>query len=58
MVIQSHVEKKLGQVFALGDPVLQFAPNDGWRLRIHVPEGAAIDVARLQQGTFASKARP
>lgn len=58
MVIQSHVEKKLGQVFSLGDPVLQFASHDGWRLRIHVPEGAALELARRQHGTFTSKARP
>jgi multidrug resistance efflux pump len=58
MIIQSGFDKRLGQVFSQGDPVLQFAPHDGWMLNIHVPENAAIYVEPDQVGVFSSAARP
>jgi hypothetical protein len=58
MVVQSHFDKRLGQVFAQGESVLQFAPNNGWMLEIEVPEHIAILVKPGQGGWFASAACP
>ena len=50
--------ERLGQVFAQGDPILEFAPHGGWQLRVLVPESAATDVTPQQIGTFVAAARP
>ena len=57
-IIDSRVEKKMGQVMAQGDPLLEFAPESGWKLLIFVPEAAAIYVDSQQEGGFASAAKP
>lgn len=57
-IIRCSLEKKLGQVFAQGDPVLQFAPDSGWFLDIRIPESVAVHIEPGQAGAFASTARP
>ncbi len=57
-IVQSDVDNRLGQVFAQGDPILQFAPDDGWTLLVYLPEDVASYVAPGDSGVFISAARP
>lgn len=56
MVVQSHVDKRLGQVFSQGQPVLEFAPHQGWELEVQVPESIATLITPAQSGHFVSAA--
>ena len=57
-IVQCDVDNRLGQVFAQGDPILQFAPDDGWTLLVYLPEDVASYVAPGDCGVFISAARP
>jgi hypothetical protein len=57
-ITQCDSRKLTGQVLAQGDTVLQLAPNGGFVLKVHVPDGVATSVEPGQRGIFASAARP
>jgi hypothetical protein len=54
IIVQSHFDKQLGQVFTQGQAVLEFAPEGGWEIEVHVPENIATLVVPNQSGLFAS----
>lgn len=58
MIVESSFDNRVGQVYQQGEQVLKFAPHEGWRLHIRVPEEAAVFVTSTQRGLFAPAARP
>ena len=58
MVMQAELNRKLGQVFAQGSPILSFAPLDKWQLEIRIPEYQARYFAAQQSGSFAPASNP
>ena len=58
VVVQSDLDRRLGQVLRHGEPVMQFAPEDGWLLEIRVPDHSASYILASQSGTFAASTRP
>lgn len=57
-VILSDLEQRIGQIFAQGEEILQFAPEGGWLLEIEVPDDIVSYVASEQTGTFAAASLP
>lgn len=58
MVMDAELNRKVGQVFAQGSPILSFAPLDQWQLEVHVPENLARYFRANQKGCFAPAANP
>ncbi len=58
MVMDAELDRKVGQVFAQGSPILSFAPLDKWQLEIRVPEHQARYFRTNQSGCFAPAANP
>lgn len=58
MVMDAELERKIGQVFAQGSPILSFAPLDTWQLEIRIPENQARYFRQNQTGCFAPTANP
>ncbi len=58
MVMDADLNRKVGQVFAQGSPILSFAPLDDWQLEIRVPENQARYFRQNQTGCFAPAANP
>lgn len=57
-VVLSDLEQRVGQLFSLGDEILQFAGNGDWLLEIEIPDDIANFVATKQTGTFAASSFP
>jgi hypothetical protein len=57
-VVTGDLRKHVGQVVALGDPLFQLAPHDGWVLELELPERVVNDVQPGMTGWFASHAQP
>ncbi|MFO1002761.1 MAG: HlyD family efflux transporter periplasmic adaptor subunit [Planctomycetaceae bacterium] len=53
-IVRADLEKRIGQMFAPGDIVLEFAPKGGWNLEIQVPDDIGTLVQPSQIGTFAA----
>jgi biotin carboxyl carrier protein len=53
-IVRADLEKRVGQMFAPGDMVLEFAPKGGWNLEIQVPDDIGTLVQSGQTGTFAA----
>ena len=53
-IVRADLEKRIGQMFAPGDMVLEFAPKGGWNLEIQVPDDIGTLVQPTQIGTFAA----
>jgi biotin carboxyl carrier protein len=53
-IVRVDLEKRIGQMFAPGDMVLEFAPKGGWNLEIQVPDDIGTLVQPSQIGTFAA----
>jgi hypothetical protein len=53
-IVRADLEKRIGQIFAPGDMVLEFAPVGGWNLEIQVPDDIGTLVQPNQIGTFAA----
>lgn len=53
-IVRADLEKRIGQMFAPGDLVLEFAPRGGWNLEIQVPDDIGTLVQPSQIGTFAA----
>lgn len=58
VVVRGDLRKRIGAVATRGEPLFEIAPLTTWTLELHVPEGAAADVAAGQAGLFAGFARP
>ena len=56
--MDAELNRKVGQVFAQGSPILSFAPLDDWQLEIRVPENQARYFRQNQTGCFAPAANP
>jgi hypothetical protein len=54
MIVRADIDKRIGQIFALGSPVIEFAPNGGWTLEIQIPDDIGTLVRPHQVGTFAA----
>lgn len=54
IVVRADLDKRVGQSFSQGEPVLQFAPAGGWVLEIQVPDDIGTLVNTKQTGTFAA----
>ena len=57
-VVLSDLQQRVGQVFAQGDEILQFAPEGDWLLEIEIPDDIINCVEVEQSGTFAAAALP
>ena len=53
-IVRADLEKRIGQMFAPGDMVLEFAPKGGWNLEIQLPDDIGTLVQPSQIGTFAA----
>ena len=58
MVMDAELNRKIGQVFPQGSPILSFAPLDKWQLEIRVPEHQARHFSHNQSGSFAPASNP
>ena len=58
MVMDAELNRKVGQVFAQGSPILSFAPLDTWQLELRIPEHQARYFRKSQTGCFAPTANP
>lgn len=58
MVMDAELNRKVGQVFAQGSPILSFAPLDDWQIEIRIPENQARYFQQNQTGCFAPAANP
>ncbi|MEZ6127306.1 MAG: efflux RND transporter periplasmic adaptor subunit [Planctomycetaceae bacterium] len=57
-VLLSDLEQRIGQAFAQGEQILQFAAEGSWLLEIEVPDDIANYVSPQQSGTFAAASFP
>ncbi len=53
-IVRADLEKRIGQVFSTGEPVLEFASAGGWTLEIQIPDDIGTLVQPEQSGSFAS----
>lgn len=53
-IVRADLEKRIGQVFSPGQPVIEFAPVGGWALEIQIPDDIGTLVRPEQIGTFAA----
>ena len=58
IVMPTEIHRQVGQFVALGDPLLELADENRWRLDISVPESDVQYLSLEQIGTFQSNARP
>ncbi len=58
VVLEGDLRKSVGRMFTVGDPLYQLSSEQGWTLRLRVPESSAADLATDLTGTFISNARP
>jgi len=57
-IMSGEVSKRVGEVVPLGEPMIQFAPDDAWNLDLHLPADEIYSVQQGMQGEFATLARP
>lgn len=57
-VLLTDLEQRVGQTFAQGEQLLQFAAAGEWLLEIEVPDDIASYVSPEQAGTFAAASFP
>jgi biotin carboxyl carrier protein len=57
-VLLTDLEQRVGQTFAQGEQLLQFAAAGEWLLEIEVPDDIANYVSPAQVGTFAAASFP
>jgi hypothetical protein len=53
-IIRADIEKRIGQMFSPGEPILEFAPLGGWILEIEVPDDIGTLVRPSQTGSFTA----
>jgi Barrel-sandwich domain of CusB or HlyD membrane-fusion len=58
MVMDAELNRKVGQVFPQGSPILSFSPLDSWQVEIQIPEHQARYFQQNQTGCFAPTANP
>ena len=58
LVVEGDLRKRVGSRLGLGEPLFEIAGQEGFRLRLEVPEYAAADLQVGLTGEFASHARP
>lgn len=54
VVVRADLDKRIGQMFSPGQPVIEFASTGGWVLEIQVPDDIGTLVKSNQTGTFAA----
>jgi biotin carboxyl carrier protein len=57
-VIAGQLDRRVGEVVPMGEPLLQFAAADEWVVELHVPEFSASYLNVQMKGEFAINARP
>lgn len=57
-ILSAELEKRIGETVPLGEPLVQFAPAQQWKVQIEVPEFISALVDEGQFGTFSAIARP
>jgi multidrug resistance efflux pump len=57
-VVSGELSKRIGEVVAMGAPLLEFVPAGDWSVELLVPETAATDLKVGFEGRFACTARP
>ena len=57
-ILSAELEKRIGETVPLGEPLIQFAPAQQWKIQLEVPEFISALVAQGQSGTFAAISRP
>lgn len=58
IVVEGDLRTRIGSVMPQGTALIQVAPDNDWRLELHVPDHACSDVHPGLAGRFASHARP
>ena len=58
VITQSKLESQIGQVFEIGDSMLEFASVDQWKVKVEAPDYVASYLQKEQQATFSAAARP
>lgn len=58
VVMPTEIHRRIGQFVALGEPLLEIANENNWRLQVEVPENNAQYIDIAQQGHFQTAARP
>lgn len=58
IVLSGDVRRRVGDVFARGEPLFELSPAGSFQLELNVPEADARHVQLDQTGLFASFARP
>ena len=57
-VLAGEVERREGEVVPLGELLLSFVPQQGWKVALHVPEQYAVYLRPELTGSFLLNARP
>lgn len=57
-ILSAELDKRIGETVPLGEPLIQFAPANKWKIQLEVPEFISALVEQGQTGTFAAIARP
>ena len=57
-ILSAELEKRIGETVPLGEPLIQFAPAQNWKIELEVPEFISALVSHGQPGTFAAISRP
>ena len=58
VILEGRLEPRVGEVVALGEPLMKFAPQDQWKVHVHVPDHLAVQIAEGQLAELATAARP
>ncbi len=58
IILAGEVDRRVGEVVKLGEPILEFAPHGSWAVEMRVGSRDVQLVSRGQTGRFATLARP
>lgn len=58
MIVQADLEKRIGQIFPQGEPILSFAPMNAWEIELYIPEHIVVHVQNERAGVFSPMSRP
>jgi hypothetical protein len=58
IILEGSLDTRIGEIVALGEPLIRFAPQGEWKVVIHVPDHAFADLAEGQLVNAAVSARP
>ena len=57
-ILLGDLNPRIGEVVPHGEPLIQFASNAGWRIKLHVTENVVDNIESGMQGHFLTNAQP